>query len=99
MAVSHFQEDLVTIPCQGPIQKVGEQTRAQALSLRFRGNAQIEELSFMSHCTQDAVAEEHLPRHQDPAFMILTQAVAKMTLGPGRKVSRPLHNEHGGKIR
>ena len=71
----------------------------QALPLRFRGNAQIEELSFMSHGAENPVAEESRVRDHDPALMIPAQAVPKVALSPGGKVSRTLHDEHGRKIR
>ena len=73
--------------------------RAQALPLRLGGNAQIQELAFMSRRTQDAVPKECLPRHEDPALMILPKAVPKVALSPGGKVSRTLYDEHRGKIR
>lgn len=72
---------------------------AQALPLRLGGNAQIQELAFMRHRTQDAVPKERLPSHQDPALMVLPQAVLEMAFGPGGKIRRTLYGEHSGKIR
>jgi hypothetical protein len=53
----------------------------------------------VGHGAENPVAEEGRVRDHDPALMILAQAVAKMALSPGRKVSRLLHQEHGRKIR